>query len=151
MISYQFSFTHPVRNLPKLLEAYHSDGGSIVEYERVVSFLVVSSRTSHYVWVPSDASRVARSLPNTLITLVAGWWSIRGFLWTLQALSNNLRGGYDVTDDILNATHGGDVHQAKVAIDTEVNHERKKSIYAILQFLAILAVIGIFVLLMNLF
>ncbi|HWB59574.1 MAG TPA: hypothetical protein VG733_08780, partial [Chthoniobacteraceae bacterium] len=41
-------------------------------------------------------------LPFTLLTFLLGWWFIwRGPVWTIAALSANLRGGNDVTETVL--------------------------------------------------
>jgi hypothetical protein len=47
---------------------------------------------------------VAKGLPFSLISLVAGWWGIPwGPIWTLTTLATNLSGGKDVTREILAA------------------------------------------------
>jgi hypothetical protein len=43
--------------------------------------------------------RVGRGMGYNLVTLVLGWWSPRGVVWSLRSLAGNLRGGHDVTED----------------------------------------------------
>ena len=44
---------------------------------------------------------IAKGLPWTGLSLLAGWWGIPwGPIWTIQALVTNLRGGKDVTAEI---------------------------------------------------
>jgi hypothetical protein len=43
-------------------------------------------------------SRVGWGLPYNVVTLLLGWWSVRGIVWSFRALTRNLRGGYDVTE-----------------------------------------------------
>jgi hypothetical protein len=45
---------------------------------------------------------VLRGLPWSLLTAVLGWWAIpAGPVFTVQCLAINLRGGTDVSPDIL--------------------------------------------------
>jgi hypothetical protein len=120
------------------LRAYNAEGGSIIEYERVVSCLIVSQKSSHYVWVPPNGSRLLRSLPDTLLTLLFGWWSIHGFFWTIGVLISNLAGGRDATEELLDATQGGNVELAQQAVDDELRGRRKESVRAVLQFAGII-------------
>src|SRR5262252_2113106 len=117
MIPIHHEWQTPIRNLPKLLKAYNSRGGSIVEYQRVISCIVLSQKSSHYVWVPPNGSAVLCSFPDTLTTLLFGWWSISGFFWTIGALITNLGGGRDATEELLRATRDGNVAFAQQALD----------------------------------
>jgi hypothetical protein len=139
MVPFTYSSERPIRYLPGLLKKYNNRGGSIVEFQRVVSCLILSRKSSHYVWVPPNGSRALRSLPDTLTTLLFGWWSLYGFFWTIEVLFTNLGGGRDATRDILKATGGGDVALAQAIIDEEIADGRRESVRAILQFLGIIA------------
>src|SRR5208283_2092775 len=119
MIPFRSSSRRPIRNLPKLLQAYNSRGGSIVEYKCVVSCVVLSQKSSRYVWLPPNRSPALGSLPDTLTTLVFGWWSLWGFFWTIEALIGNLTGGRDATQELLAATGGGNVEFAKKVIEQQ--------------------------------
>src|SRR4051812_21727985 len=119
MIPFCHSTSRPIKNPPELLKAYRAHGGSIVQYQRVVSCIVLSQMSSHYVWVPLNGSRVLRSWPDTLTTLLFGWWSLFGFVWTFGALATNLGGGIDATEELLAATRGGNVAFAEQALEDD--------------------------------
>ena len=80
-------------------------GGRFVIYQYCFSIIVMSfKRGSDIHFVPPGQSRVAKGLPYTAMSLVAGWW---GFPWgpifTLGTLFKNLGGGVDVTPQVLNS------------------------------------------------
>jgi hypothetical protein len=135
---------NPIRSLPKLLAAYNAKGGSIIEYKRVTSCLIASQKSSNYVWVPPDANRALRSLPDTISTLLLGWWSLAGFVWTIQVLITNLRGGRDATEELLQATNGGDVAAAQQMIDDQIRAKRRQSIRALGIFFVIVVSVVLF-------
>lgn len=143
MIPFSHTSYRPIRNLPKLLRAYNSRGGSIVEVQRVVSCVFFSFKSSRYIWVPPNGSCALRSLPDTLVTLLCGWWSLFGFIWTMQVLVTNLCGGLDATEELLAATNGGNAKLAQQALDEELRERRQESIRAILQFIAIVAIFAL--------
>ena len=86
-----------ITNLAELQWRVANHGGSIVAYQRVLSAVVASVATTEHEWVPPGTSAVRAGLRHTLVTLVCGWWSISGFLWTITALIHNLGGGHDMT------------------------------------------------------
>jgi len=104
---------------------------------------MLSRKSNHFVWVPPHGNRVIKSLPDTIPTLMFGWWSLMGFAWTIEALTGNFNGGRDVTQELLETTQGGDVALAQQAVDSGIKAERRQSIRAVIAFLAILALIGI--------
>lgn len=78
-------------------------GGRIVIYDYCISLIFISfQRSSDPVLVRAGESPAAKSLPYTLLTLVAGWWGIPfGIIFTIMALFTNLRGGRDITDEFI--------------------------------------------------
>lgn len=82
-------------------------GGKFVNYSYCVSAIVITFRRgSDIYFVRSGDSRLAKGLPWTLLSLVAGWWGIPwGPIFTIQSLYVNLRGGNDVTDQVASALH----------------------------------------------
>ena len=144
MIPFHHSSSRPIRNLPKLIEAYNTHGGAIIKYQRVVSCIFLSQKSSHIVWVPPHRSAALKSWPDTLITLLLGWWSLFGVFWTIEALISNLGGGEDVTEELLRATRGGDVAFAQRAIDDAIRARRQQSLYAVAAFIVIFGGIGLF-------
>jgi len=87
--------------------------------------------------VPPDGSGALRSLPDTITTLLFGWWSLSGFFWTIQVLFTNLGGGRDATQEILDATGGGDAKLAQQALDEHDKAQLQQSIRAVLLFVGI--------------
>ena len=141
MIPFTYSSERPIRNLPKLLKKYNKWGGSIIEYKRVVSCIILSRQSSHYVWVPPNGSRALRSLPDTITTLLFGWWSLYGLFWTIEVLFTNLAGGRDATRELLKSTGGGDVALARAIIEDQIRDGRRESVRAVLQFVGIIAAV----------
>jgi len=79
-------------------------GGRFVVFQYVISVLVMTFRRSSPVFFLREGESAGRAaLPYTLLTLILGWWGIPwGPIYTIGALSNNFRGGKDVTEQIRN-------------------------------------------------
>lgn len=78
-------------------------GGRFVLFSYCVSVVLLTlKRPTSVYYVPAGEQAVVRSLPWTVLTLLLGWW---GFPWgpihTLGALVENLRGGTDVTREVM--------------------------------------------------
>jgi hypothetical protein len=78
-------------------------GGRLVVYEYCISIIILSFRqTSAIRLVPAGRNLVVPGLRYSLVSLVLGWWGIPwGPFWTVQTIIRNLRGGNDVTKEIL--------------------------------------------------
>ncbi|SEG65742.1 hypothetical protein SAMN05421819_4063 [Bryocella elongata] len=78
-------------------------GGRFVVYQFVVSLVFVTfRRNAPLQFIRAGESATTQGLPWTLLTLVAGWWGIPfGFIYTPMVLAKNLRGGTDVTGNVL--------------------------------------------------
>lgn len=78
-------------------------GGKFVMYQYCVSLVVVTwKRTSNMYFIRHNESAVTKGLPFTLLTLLLGWWGLPwGPIYTIQTLWINLRGGRDVTKDVM--------------------------------------------------
>ncbi len=78
-------------------------GGKFVMYQYCISILVITFRRSSNVYfIRQGENAVIRGLPFTLLSLVLGWWGIPwGPIYTIQSLWVNLRGGRDVTQEIM--------------------------------------------------
>jgi hypothetical protein len=73
-------------------------GGRFVTYQYVISFVAITTRLNSKIrFLRADDSNFLKSLPFTALTLLLGWWSIRGLIRTPQALYKNLSGGEDMT------------------------------------------------------
>jgi len=87
-----------IKNLPTLLEHVRLRGGSIVQYDHVVSACIIGQRMPYYEWVGPGKSRPLAGVKHAALCLVLGWWSLPGTLWTPMAIAHNLTGGVDATD-----------------------------------------------------
>lgn len=83
-------------------------GGRFVYFQYTISFIVVTlKRTSGVYLVRSHENAMARSFPYTLLSFLFGWWGIPwGPKCTMEAIQSNLRGGKDVTDDVMAVVAG---------------------------------------------
>ena len=80
-------------------------GGKFVIYQYCISILTLTFRRSSSVFfIKHGENAVAKGLPYTLLSLVAGWWGIPwGPIYTIGALITNFGGGKDVSGEILAA------------------------------------------------
>lgn len=80
-------------------------GAKFVLFQYCVSVVVLTfKRPSDIYFVRSDENAAVKSLPFTLLSLVAGWWGIPwGPIYTIQSVYNNLGGGKDVTQQVRNS------------------------------------------------
>lgn len=87
---------------PDRLQFEIQQGAKLVCYQYCISVIVISFRRSSDVYfVPPGQSAVAKSLPWTLLSLVAGWWGIPwGPIFTIQSLITNFGGGKDITAEL---------------------------------------------------
>ena len=87
-------------------------GAKFVIYQYTISIIVMTFRRSSDVYfVRAGESGVLKGLPYTLLTFVFGWWGIPwGPIYSIGSLYHNLRGGKNVTDEIVSS-----VNQAPVA------------------------------------
>lgn len=78
-------------------------GGKFVIYYYCISLLVVTFRRGSDIhFIRAGESSVSKGLPWTLLTIVLGWWGIPfGPIFSIQSLYVNLRGGKDVTNDVV--------------------------------------------------
>ena len=78
-------------------------GAKFIVYQYCISLLVITfNRSSNIYFIKSEDNAVVKSLPFVLLSLVLGWWGIPwGPIFTIQSLWVNLRGGKDVTQEVL--------------------------------------------------
>lgn len=81
-------------------------GGKFVLFQYCVSALVVTfKRASGVYFLKSGESAFVKGLPFTAISFIAGWWGFPwGPIYTIRSLFVNLRGGKDITAEIIAAT-----------------------------------------------
>lgn len=80
-------------------------GAKFVLFQYCISVIVLTfKRSSDIYLIRSGESVIGKSLPFTLLSLVAGWWGIPwGPIYTIQAVYNNFQGGKDVTQQLRNS------------------------------------------------
>ena len=123
-----------IPNLQVLLDQVRQHGGSIVEYQRVFSFIFVTQSFPVFDWVPPGTSRRVAGLKHVLFCGTLGWWSVTGLFWTPAALINNLMGGVDLTKVFTQPPPLPGQPFDNAAI-TELNRARKRQQYAYVGFL----------------
>jgi hypothetical protein len=84
---------------PQQLANELQNGARFVQYQYCVSvFIVTFKGETDIYFLRAGESPAVKGLAWTLLTLVAGWWSIPwGPIYTVQSLWVNLKGGDDVT------------------------------------------------------
>jgi hypothetical protein len=80
-------------------------GGKFVRYRYCFSAVIVTIMQSTDIYlIRSGESRIAKGLPWTLLTLVAGWWGIPwGPIRTVHSVWINFHGGDDITAQVASA------------------------------------------------
>jgi hypothetical protein len=79
------------------------NGARFVVFEYCISLILVTfKRRSSIYFIPAGVSPWRKSIGFTLITILLGWWGIPwGPIYTVKALYINLRGGLDLTEDLM--------------------------------------------------
>ena len=90
------------------LEKEISDGGRFVYFAYTISLLFVTFRDVSGVYlIRSGEGTAGKSLLFTLVTFLVGWWGIPwGPKFTMQAIRINLKGGKDVTNEVMDVVNG---------------------------------------------
>jgi hypothetical protein len=80
-------------------------GGKFVVFEYCISLLIITfKRPSGIYYVRPGEGTFGKSISFTLLTLVLGWWGFPwGPIYSIAALATNLKGGKDVTMNVMNA------------------------------------------------
>src|SRR5687768_9480802 len=88
-------------------------GAKFVVYQFAISIVVMTFRRSSDVYfVKAGESGLVKGLPFTFLTLVLGWWGIPwGPIYSIGSLYNNLKGGNDVTQEVLNSINASTAQQ----------------------------------------
>jgi len=86
---------------------YLQQGAKFVIFQYCISvFILTFKRSSSVFFVRAGESSVGKSLPFTLISLLVGWWGLPwGPIYTLSSTVTNLRGGKDITKDVIAAVN----------------------------------------------
>lgn len=83
-------------------------GGKFVYFAFTISLLVLTfKRTSGVYLVRGGENPVSKAYPFILLSLFFGWWGIPfGPKYTVESIRTNLRGGKDVTDEVMSTVAG---------------------------------------------
>ena len=88
----------------QLREAVEKGARLVVFRYCISAFLITFQRGSNIYLVPAGESAVVRSLPFCLVSLLVGWWGLPwGPIFTIGSLITNLRGGKNVTAEVVAA------------------------------------------------
>ncbi|MGZ8557780.1 MAG: hypothetical protein ACXWWC_05590 [Chitinophagaceae bacterium] len=90
------------------LEMEISGGGRFVYFAYTISLLFVTFRDVSGVYlIRSGEGTAGKSFLFTILTLLVGWWGIPwGPKFTVQAIRTNLKGGNDVTNEVMDVING---------------------------------------------
>ena len=79
------------------------EGGKFVYYACTISFLIITFRDTSSVYLVRPGDQVIPKLYIfTALSFLFGWWGIPwGPKYTIQALRTNLKGGKDVTREVM--------------------------------------------------
>jgi hypothetical protein len=85
------------------IESELQQGGKFVIYTYCFSLIVMTfRRSSNIYFIKHNENAVKKGLKYTLLSAVLGWWGIPwGPIYTIGALVTNLKGGKDVTNEVL--------------------------------------------------
>ena len=78
-------------------------GGKFVIFLYCISIVFLTfKRSSGIYFIRAEDGTLDKSINFTLISLLFGWWGFPwGPIYTIQSLITNLRGGEDVTDQVI--------------------------------------------------
>lgn len=81
------------------------NGAKFVVYEYCISiFIMTFKKSSNVYFIKKDTSLFVKGVPYTIISLIFGWWGIPwGPIHTISSVFTNLKGGKDITAEMLNA------------------------------------------------
>lgn len=82
-----------------------AQGAKFVIYQYTISIIVLTFRRSSDIYfIRAGESGMVKGLPFTGIAFLLGWWGIPwGPIYTIWSLYNNLKGGKDITQEILSS------------------------------------------------
>ncbi len=92
---------------PSEIQEIVNDGGKFVHYMYTISLLVVSLRLQSDLFLVKKNEKPARMWYYTIVSFLLGWWGIPfGPRYTLKAMRTNLKGGKDVTNEVVATMEG---------------------------------------------
>lgn len=77
-------------------------GARFVMFEYCISIVIMTFKNPRVYFLRSGERAISKSFPFILISLLLGWWGIPwGPIHTITSLATNLRGGRDVTAEVM--------------------------------------------------
>ena len=78
-------------------------GGKFVVYQYCISLLIMTfKRSSNIYFIKVGENSIAKGAMYSLISVLIGWWGIPwGPIYTISSIYSNLRGGKDVTSELI--------------------------------------------------
>ena len=91
------------------------NGGRFVYYGWTLSVVILTfKRTSGVYLVRNARNRWARGIGFAALSFFFGWWGIpSGPKFTFESIRDNLRGGKDVTEDVMSVVAGYVLYEEK--------------------------------------
>jgi hypothetical protein len=85
-----------------------NSGGRFIYYAFTVSLIIVTfKRTSGVYLVRGGEHALVKGIAFTLVSFLFGWWGIPyGPKYTVESIRTNLRGGKNVTDEVMATVAG---------------------------------------------
>jgi hypothetical protein len=82
-------------------------GAKFVRFSYCISLVLITFRqTSAVYFIRKDGNAFVKSLPYTLLSFLLGWWGLPwGIIYTPACIFANIRGGKDVTGDMMAILH----------------------------------------------
>ncbi len=83
-------------------------GARFVYFTYAISLLFITFRRNSGVYMIHAGESVrSKGLPFTLVSVLFGWWGIPyGPRYTIESIRTNLKGGKDVTDEVMSTVAG---------------------------------------------
>ena len=83
-------------------------GGRFVYYAFTISLIVLTfKRTSGVYLLRKNENVITKGIGFTLISIFFGWWGVPfGPKYTLESIRTNMKGGKDVTDEVMATVAG---------------------------------------------
>lgn len=94
-----------------------SNGAKFVVFQYCFSIIVMTfKRGTNIYFIPAGKSTVKHSIGFTFMTLLLGWWGIPwGPVYTIGSLFTNIRGGKDITQEVIGLLNSEDSEVADAA------------------------------------
>jgi hypothetical protein len=109
---FKIGFFMKIKNIDGLsadnLQQEVNRGGKFIYYAFTISLIIVTfKRTSGVYLVRAGENAITKGLPYTLLSMLLGWWGIPwGPKHTAESILVNLRGGKNVTDEVMSVVTG---------------------------------------------